>query len=100
MKKKRTSLIGMVLGAILSLSPAFGLLGTAIGMIRAFSLLGHSGVADPKALSADMSGVLYSAAVGFILCPVGLVLFTVSLIFYLRAPNDSASPARHSTPLV
>ena len=100
MKKRRISLIGMVLGGILTLSPAFGLLGTAIAMVRAFASLGHSGVSDPKALSGDIGGVLISTAIGLVLCPVGLVLFTISLIFYLRTPNVPTLPEQHSAPLV
>jgi biopolymer transport protein ExbB/TolQ len=93
MKKRHTFLIGMVLGAMLAFSPVFGLLGTVIPMAHAFSLLGHSGVADPKALSVDIGGVLLSTTMGVVLCPVGLVLFVVSLIFYLRTTNVPALTA-------
>jgi biopolymer transport protein ExbB/TolQ len=87
MKKRRAFLIGAVLGGILAFSPLFGLLGTAFAMGRAFSLLGHSGVSDPKALSANISGAFLSTAIGVVLCPVGVVVFAVFLIFYLRTPS-------------
>jgi len=98
MKKRRTFLLGIIAGIILILSPLFGLLAAAIGMGHAFSLLGHPGISDPKAVSADIGGVLVSTAVGLILCPVGVILFTVSLIFYLRTAKTTW-PAQHGGPV-
>ena len=82
-------MIGIIVGALLILAPAFGLLGTAFGMAHAFWLLHTSGVGQPDALSADIGGVLTSTAIGILLCPIGIILFALSLIFYLRARNAS-----------
>ena len=91
---------GLVVGALLILAPVLGLLDTVFHMTRSFQLLGTSGIAQPDALSHHIGGVLAGVAVGILLCPVGIVLFTLSLIFYLQARNASSPPAQHSGPLV
>jgi biopolymer transport protein ExbB len=57
------SVIGVV-------SPMIGLLGTVIGMMGAFAVLGTSGMSDPKGLSTKISEVLLATAAGlFIAIP-------------------------------
>lgn len=57
------SVIGVV-------SPMIGLLGTVIGMMGAFSVLGASGMSDPRGLSMKISEVLLATAAGlFIAIP-------------------------------
>ena len=90
--KRRLLIVGIVIGSLLTLSPLLGLLGTVFGMARAFNTLGSSGVADPQALSADISTVLYSTAAGFFLFPVGIALMTVSLVFFLRLRASTPPP--------
>jgi biopolymer transport protein ExbB/TolQ len=87
--KRRFLIAGIVAGSLLTLSPLFGFLGTVFGMTRAFAALGNSGIADPTALSHSISTVLLSSALGLILCPFGVILLTVSIVFYsrLRAAN-------------
>lgn len=93
MKKKRRLLIaGMVVGGLLTLAPVIGLAGTIMGMMRAFNTLGSSGVGDPKALSQDISVVLVSTATGVILLPVGIAIFSISLIFFLRLRRTCPPP--------
>jgi biopolymer transport protein ExbB len=45
-------------------TPMIGLLGTVIGMIKAFSSLGTSGIGDPSGLSAAIGEVLVATASG------------------------------------
>jgi biopolymer transport protein ExbB/TolQ len=93
MKMKRSLLMtGIIVGALLMVSPVVGLLGTVFGMNQAFSVLGSSGVKDPQLLSDSIGTTLVSTAVGFFLFPVGVVLFTLSLIFYLRLRSSSPPP--------
>ncbi len=61
-----------VIGVI---SPMLGLTGTVLGMIRAFSTLGHSGIGDPSALAAAIGEVLVATA-------TGLFVAVPSFIFY------------------
>ena len=64
--KTRNSYLS-VIGVI---SPMIGLLGTVIGMIGAFAVLGQSGVSDPRALAARIGEVLLATASGlFIAIP-------------------------------
>jgi biopolymer transport protein ExbB len=57
------SVIGVV-------SPMMGLLGTVIGMMGAFAVLGSSGISNPQALSAKIGEVLMATATGlFIAIP-------------------------------
>jgi biopolymer transport protein ExbB len=56
-----------VIGVI---APMIGLLGTVIGMMGAFAVLGQSGVSDPRALSLSIGEVLMATASGlFIAIP-------------------------------
>jgi biopolymer transport protein ExbB len=56
-----------VIGVI---SPMIGLLGTVIGMMKAFAVLGASGIGDPRGLAASIGEVLMATASGlFIAIP-------------------------------
>jgi biopolymer transport protein ExbB/TolQ len=91
---RRLLLTGIVLGSLLTLAPLFGILGTVVGMIRAFRVLGSSGIADPQALSQSMGTTLLSTATGIFLCPFGVIILSLSLVFFyqLRRSNPPALP--------
>jgi len=62
-----------VIGVI---APMIGLLGTVIGMMNAFAVLGTSGVADPKALAMSIGEVLTATASGlFIAIPAFIAYY-------------------------
>lgn len=85
MKTKRRRLIaGIVIGSLLTLGPLFGMLGTVFGMTRSFQILGSSGVTDPQALSDSIGVTLLATATGLFLFPVGILILTLSLIFFAR----------------
>ena len=93
MKAKRRLLIaGIVMGALLTLAPVFGLLGTVFGMMRAFDTLGNQGVADPQALSASIGDTLISTVAVLFLRPVGIVLLTLSLVCFFRLRRPIPPP--------
>jgi len=63
------SVIGVV-------APMIGLLGTVIGMIGAFAVLGASGIKDPQALAARIGEVLIATASGlFIAIPAFIAYY-------------------------
>ncbi len=63
------SVIGVV-------SPMIGLLGTVIGMMGAFAVLGASGMGDPKGLAGKISEVLLATASGlFIAIPAFIAYY-------------------------
>jgi len=79
---QRESTAYTVLAAIITVmyaGPLFGLLGTVISMIRAFSTLSQTGHADPNELAGHMSVALLTTMWGLIFSLVGFVM-----IFFLH----------------
>ena len=69
-------------------TPMIGLVGTVTGMIKAFSVLGSSGIGDPSSLSGAIGEVLVATASGlFIAIPA------FGAFYYLR--NRAASAIHH-----
>ncbi len=64
-----------ILGTIVTISPLLGLLGTVMGMIKAFNVISIQGVGDPGALAGGISEALITTA-------VGLSIAIPSLVFY------------------
>jgi biopolymer transport protein ExbB len=69
------SVIGVV-------SPMIGLLGTVIGMMKAFSVMGQSGLADPRGLAVSIGEVLMATASGLF---IAIPAFIFYYIFRNRA---------------
>ncbi len=76
-KGKTLALIGLWL----QLGPVFGLVGTVVGMLRAFSTMGVDG-SDPKELAAGISTALITTAVGAVVALVGIFLIAISVFAY------------------
>jgi biopolymer transport protein ExbB len=74
--KTRNSYLS-VIGVI---SPMIGLLGTVIGMMGAFAVLGQSGVSDPRKLALSIGEVLLATA-------SGLFIAIPAFIFYYYFRN-------------
>lgn len=55
-----------VLETIAAVGPLLGLLGTVIGMIRIFSVIGNVGMGNPEVLSAGISEAMVTTAAGLI----------------------------------
>ena len=68
-----------LIGAFLQLGPVVGLIGTVIGMRRAFDTLGAAGIADPEKLSANIGEVLIATVIGLALGVIGIVLLCIAL---------------------
>lgn len=64
------SVIGVV-------SPMIGLLGTVIGMMGAFAVLGQSGIKNPQALSASIGEVLLATASGLFIAIPAFVAYYI-----------------------
>ena len=63
-----------VIGVI---SPMLGLLGTVIGMMNAFSVLGASGIGDPRGLATSIGEVLTATASGLFIAIPAFIAFYV-----------------------
>jgi biopolymer transport protein ExbB/TolQ len=98
-KAKRNFLIaGMIIGSLLMVASVVGLIGTVFGITHAFNALGPSGIGDPGKVSADVGATLGSTVAGIVLFPIGVVVFTVSLILLLRQ-RASSPPALPRPPV-
>lgn len=75
-----------VIGVI---APMIGLLGTVIGMIGAFAVLGSSGISDPRALASRIGEVLIATA-------SGLFIAIPAFIFYYVFRNMSQQVIVHA----
>ncbi len=78
------NLIG--LSTIASIGTMVGLLGTTIGMIRAFAALGHTGAVDATKLAIGISEALVNTAGGLFVAILGIVMYNV---FVTRVDNFS-----------
>jgi biopolymer transport protein ExbB len=66
-----------ILATIASVATLVGLLGTVIGMIKAFSALATAGTPDPAALSAGISEALINTAIGIGTSAVAIIFYNV-----------------------
>ncbi|MBE0477940.1 MotA/TolQ/ExbB proton channel family protein [Candidatus Aerophobetes bacterium] len=64
-----------ILGTIVTVAPLIGLLGTVMGMIRAFDVIALRGVGEPGALAGGIAEALLTTA-------VGLTIAIPALVFY------------------
>ena len=60
---------------IASISVLFGLLGTTIGMIRAFAAFGDTGTVDATQLAIGISEALYNTAGGLIGAIIAIIMY-------------------------
>lgn len=65
----------VVISTVASISTMFGLLGTTIGMIRAFAAMGESGSVDATALAVGISEALYNTAGGLIAAVISIIAY-------------------------
>lgn len=73
---------GTVLGSLLTLAPLAAVVGTVFGMVRAFRVMGSSGIAEPRLLASEISSVLQWTTVGLALGVLGLpLLITCSVLW-------------------
>lgn len=67
----------IALSTIASIATMVGLLGTTIGMIRAFAALGHTGAVDATQLAVGISEALVNTAGGLFCAITGIVAYNV-----------------------
>lgn len=67
----------IALSTIASIGTMVGLLGTTVGMIRAFQALGHTGAVDASKLAIGISEALVNTALGLFVAIAGIVAYNV-----------------------
>jgi biopolymer transport protein ExbB/TolQ len=92
MSKPKLPVIGIVIGSILMLSPAIGLIISMLSMNRAFANLGQSGIAEPQALAQNVGNALLSTAAGLFLCPLGIVILVASIVWLMQSRPTQPPP--------
>ena len=65
----------VILSTVSSVSTMFGLLGTTIGMIRAFAAFGETGTVDATQLAVGISEALYNTAGGLGAAIISIIAF-------------------------
>ncbi|WP_322103262.1 MotA/TolQ/ExbB proton channel family protein [Paraburkholderia sp. J41] len=64
-----------MLETIVTAAPLLGLLGTIVGMMRAFRLLGNDGLVNPGGITGGVAQALVATAIGLVIALVSLFAF-------------------------
>ncbi|PLZ02913.1 MotA/TolQ/ExbB proton channel family protein [Burkholderia sp. WAC0059] len=64
-----------VLETVVTAAPLVGLLGTIVGMMRAFRLLGDNGLVNPAGVTGGVAQALVATAIGLVVALVALFAF-------------------------
>lgn len=62
-----------VLDTMITVAPLLGILGTVLGIISSFNMLGNEGIADPKLVTSGIAQALLTTAGGLIISIVALI---------------------------
>ncbi|MES2982427.1 MAG: MotA/TolQ/ExbB proton channel family protein [Verrucomicrobiota bacterium] len=88
LRSKRTfGKLTLIFGIGIVLPPLLGLVGTVIGMIRAFGELQKAGGADPSVLAGDISIALLTTLWGLGFSALSFIPFILFLFLYLSRRN-------------
>ena len=85
--KTRTKLISLLIfGVLLALGPVWGIIGTVIGMLHAFSTCNQT---SPQAetIADGVSFALYTTFVGWIAFFIGIIIIIISAVRIVNPKN-------------
>lgn len=74
-----------ILDTIITAAPMLGIMGTVLGIITSFDMLGEAGISDPKAVIAGIAQALITTATG-----LGIAVFTIFPFNYFNFRIDNA----------
>ena len=80
-----------ILDTAITAAPILGILGTVIGIISSFDILGNQGVSDPMAVTMGISEALITTAFGLIIALVTLIPYNIFQTRYQRAVEELES---------
>ena len=81
-KRLKTIIWISIFGIIIP--PLVGLLGTVVGMVKAFETMGMSGVSDPEELSENISLALVTTAGGLAIAIISVAILIISIVSLRR----------------
>ena len=88
-EEKRVNRSMMVLDTIITLAPLMGILGTVLGIIESFEILGSgTGSTDPLAVTAGIAKALITTAAGLVIAIITLIPYN-----YFRAKSEGSLSA-------
>lgn len=85
----------IVAGALLALGPVWGLIGTVLGMVRAFGTLAQSTPTTPERLASDISLSLWATVAGLAVTPLGLGCLIGGIVWLVRLKRTSEGNTSH-----
>ncbi len=77
-----------ILDTIITMAPLLGILGTVLGIIESFDLLGSSGIENPRAVTGGIAQALITTAAGLTVALVTLVPFNYFVARVTSATNE------------
>jgi len=78
----------LMVGLVFSFGPLFGMMGTVLGMVRAFGHLGE-GAYDAETTASHISLAMVSALIGWAVTPVGLACVIGAMVWIMKIHNRS-----------
>ena len=82
-RRSRTSLVAIIVGGLLTVAPVFGPLGKTLHYLADFIAERPQSMRVP-----DIS--FFAELLALIVCPVGLLMFAISLVFFIRSGRPIA----------
>src|SRR6266513_5578283 len=82
-RRSRISLVAMIVGGLLTVAPVFGPLSTTLHYLDDFIAERPQSMRGP-----DIS--FFAELLALIICPVGLLLFAIALVFFIRSGRPTS----------
>jgi hypothetical protein len=86
-RRHRATLVAMIVGGLLAVAPVFGPLGETLHYLDDFFAERPQSMRGP-----DIS--FYAELLALIVCPVGLLIFAISLVLFIRSGRRTTPRAR------
>jgi hypothetical protein len=83
-RQSQASLVAMIVGGLLAIAPVFGPLGSTLHYLDDFFAERSQSMRGP-----DIS--FYVELLALIICPVGLLIFAISLFLFIRSGRPAAA---------
>ena len=86
----------VVLDTIITMAPLLGILGTVIGIIQSFDMLGQAGIEDPKSVTSGIAQALITTAAGLTIALATIIPYNY---FVSRVEKATKNLEKYTTSL-